>query len=69
MLGLESLVHAALFHLTSLALFLLAHLLVELASDQLAALLLAHDGLLLLLVVKQSIKLLNGSPFVLFGKL
>ena len=67
--GLKSLVHAALLHFTGLALFLFAHLLVELASDQLASLLLAHDGLLLLLVMKQGVELLNGCPLVLLGKL
>ena len=68
-LGLESLVHAALLKLVALTLFLLLELLVELLTDQSAALLLTHHGLLLFLVVKERVELLDGRPLVLFGQL
>ena len=65
MLGLESLVGAALLKFSSLTLLLLHELLVELAANKLAALLLTHHRLLLLLVMQQCVELLNGGPLVL----
>ena len=66
-LFLKGLVHAALIHLTFLTLLLLLHLLVEFLSNQSTALLLAKHCLLLLFVVEQSVKLLDGSPLIFLG--
>lgn len=69
MLVLECLVHAALIQLGTLTHLLLLHLLVKFGTDQLAALLLAENGLLLLLIVQQSVEFLDGGPLILLSEL
>lgn len=66
---LESLIHV-IFSLENLfALNLLLELAVKFLSDKALSLSLPHDGLLLLLVVKEGVELLNGGPFVVFSDL
>jgi len=68
-LVLQVLVHAAFFHFSDFTGLLLFHLLVELLSDKASSLLLTKHSLLLLLIVQQSVELLNGCPLVLFSDL
>jgi hypothetical protein len=62
---LKILIHAALLNLGTLARILLLQLLVKLFLNESLTFFIAKDGLFLLLVVKQRVELLYGSPLVL----
>lgn len=68
-LVLQLIIHGLLIASLSFTVLFVTDLLVEFLANEAATFLLAHERLLLLLVVQKLVELLDGSPLVLLGDL